>query len=516
MLATASTAVRSEHDTSQPGSRPIEDVPGRLLVQGGAALVLSELDGLLKLHGARRIDAIERLNVHIVELPAQASSVAAQAVAQALRRHPRIRAAEIDRRLPPALTPNDPGYGKAWHLPKIGSPGAWDYSSGNGVVVAVLDTGVDPAHPDLAANLVAGYNTYDGNTDTSDVHGHGTHVAGTVSMVAHNSVGGVGVAYGSRIMPIRVADAQGYAYYSTLAKGITWAADHGAKVASMSFSGVCGSSTLMNAAQYMRSKGGVVVGSAGNAGVEEAQTPSDAITCVSATDSSDLKASWSSYGAYVDVAAPGVSIYTSSMGGGYSYVSGTSFSAPITAAVYALMMAANPELTPSELDAALFSTTLDLGAAGKDAHFGHGRVQAAAAVAQVADSPPDTQAPSVSITSPAPGAQVKGVVSVQVLASDNVKVARAELYAAGKLVGADALAPYSFSWDSAAHADGPVALEAKAFDVAGNFAGNQITVNVANVAGGPSPAPARPTSRSRAPEQSPRPRAATNAIPWRR
>jgi thermitase len=457
----------------------IRYVKGRILVQPKAGLKMQELDRKLKAHGGQRVSVIPKINVHIVQLPPQANE---RAVAQLLRADGHIKFAEVDQQIPPALTPNDPSYSQGWHLPKIGAPSAWDASVGEGVTIAILDSGVDPTHPDLAASLVPGYNAFDKNADTRDVYGHGTRTAGAAAMIGNNLVGGTGVAFKSKIMPIRITDTSGMGYFSSMATGLVWAADNGARVASISFRAVCGSSTVLNAAQYMRSKGGVVVGSAGNTGAEEPIAPHDAMTCVSAVDSSDSKASWSSYGAYVDVAAPGVGIYTTSNGGGYGAVSGTSFSAPITGGVYALMMAANRGLSPSELDAALFSSAVDLGADGKDVFYGYGRVDAAAAVAKVRTSSPigDTTPPTVSIASPGTGTKVNGLVAVDVRAADDVAVARVELYAGRTLIGTDTVAPYGFSVDTAGLPDGELVLQAKAYDAAGNVGSAETTVSVAN------------------------------------
>lgn len=458
----------------KPGE--IRYVKGRILVQPKPGLTLPELDNKLKAHGGRRIGAINKIDVHVIELPSRASE---RAVAALLRSDRHIQFAEVDEQLPPAFTPNDPNFRNGWHLPKIGAPQAWETSDGDGVVIAILDSGVDAKHPDLQANLVAGYNAYDRNTDTRDVYGHGTKVAGAAAMAGNNLVGGTGVAFNSAIMPIRVTDTAGYGYFSTMASGLIWAADNGARVASMSFLNVCKSSTVISAAQYMRDKGGVVTGAAGNTGVQEPIAQSASVTCVSAVDSSDTKTSWSSFGSYVDVAAPGVGIYTTTNGGGYGSVSGTSFSAPITAAVYALMMSANPRLTPDELDAALFGSAVDLGAAGQDAYYGHGRIDAASAIAYAGAAPPpagDTAEPSVEITSPADGTAVNGLVAVTVSGTDNVGITRVDLYAGQTLVGSATAAPYGFSWDTSGLADGPVGLEAKAYDAAGNVGSASVTV----------------------------------------
>jgi thermitase len=453
-------------------------VKGRILVQPRAGLSPQELDKRLNAHGGRRVGAIQQLNVHIVELPSQANE---RAVAQMLRADRHLKFAELDEHVPSALTPNDPYYTKAWHHPKIGSPNAWDYAVGGGVTIAILDSGADPSHPDLVSNLVPGYNFYHNNNDTRDMRGHGTRVSGTAAMAGNNLIGGAGVSYQSKIMPIRVSDDNGYASFSTIAKGLVWAADRGARVASISFSRVCGSSTIWSAAQYLRNKGGVVTGAAGNSGSAESLMPSATITCVSATDSADNKTSWSSYGSYVDVAAPGAGIYTTNLGGGYSSVSGTSFSAPMTAGVYALMLSANRALSPAQLDSILFSTAVDRGTDGKDNYYGYGRIDAAAAVEKArGTSGGDTTAPSVSITSPAANSNVAGLVPVSVNASDNLGVARVDLYAGGKLLGSDTTVPYGFSWDTAGLPDGQTTLEARAVDAAGNFGSAKVTVTVAN------------------------------------
>ena len=466
----------------------------RVLVQPRAGLSDKELDKVLRPHAGKRAARIAPLNVHVVELPPQAN---AMAVAKALSNNPHIKYAEVDRALQPAQTTNDPYFGNAWHLPKIEAPVAWDRATGSGVVVAILDTGVDPEHPDLASALVDGWNFYDANPDARDVYGHGTKVAGAAAAIGNNGAGVIGVSWNARIMPLRITDTQGYGYDSLIAQALTYAADRGARVANISFLGVAGSATVLNAAKYMRNKGGVVVVAGGNTGGELYDSPSDLVTAVSATDSNDVRPSWSSWGAFIDVAAPGVSVWTTTRGGGYGGFSGTSAASPVAAGVYALMIAANPNLSPSSLDNVLVSTARDLGVTGTDPYYGSGRVNALAAVDKARSTiQTDTQPPSVMIAAPT-GGQVRGVVPVDVKATDNTAVARVELYVGGKLLASDILAPYEFSWDAGAVADGDITLSARAYDGAGNMATSPpVTVTVANDTAAPSVAFSNPTAGS--------------------
>jgi hypothetical protein len=459
----------------QHPQRNFRAAKGVVLVQPRAGLSDREFDKVLQPHGARRVRHLRSINVHVVALPEQADAIA---VARALASNPKVKFAELDVLLEPGFLPNDPYLGSAWHLNTLSAPSAWDASQGDGITVAVCDSGVDP-HPDLM--LVPGYNFYNGNADTRDATGHGTKVAGAIAMAGQNGVGGAGVSFRTRVMPVRVSDATGYAFYSAIANCIAFAADNGARGANASFLGVCGSGTIQSAASYMRSRGGVVTGSGGNTGVQEAIAPSDNITCVSATDSGDNRTSWSSFGSYIDIAAPGVGIFTTDRGGGYTSPSGTSFSAPVTLGVYALMMSANPRLSSATLDNTLFTTARDLGGGGKDAYYGYGRVDAAAAVAKARSLvAADTTPPSVSIQSPM-GGQVSGVVPVNVAASDASGVTRTELYANGVRLAEDALAPYAFSWDTTGLQDGPATVQAKAYDAAGNVASSaSVSVTVGN------------------------------------
>ncbi len=320
--------------------------------------------------------------------------------------------------------------------------------------------------------------------------------------MANNGAGVAGVAGSARIMPLRVSDASGYAYYSTIANAVTFAADNGARVANASFSGVYGSASVKSAANYFKSKGGLLMVSAGNSGADDGAAATSAMIPVSATDGSDLRASWSSFGSYVALSAPGVGIWTTSNDGGYRAASGTSFSAPITAGVAALVMAAKPSLSSAQVENLLYTTAQDLGTAGRDIYFGYGRVDASAAVIAAAGTVAvDTQAPTVSIAAPLGSASVSGLTTVDASASDNVGVTKVVLQVNGSTVATDTASPFQFSWDTTALANGAASLVAVAYDAAGNSkVSASVSVNVANnVVVSPPPPPPPPVAADTTP-----------------
>jgi thermitase len=468
-----------------------EYVRGRVLVGVRAGLADTELGKIAGAHGGRA-RAIGQSGLFIIDLPPQASETA---VAQQLARNPQLKFAELDRRLKPGFASNDPYVGSSWHLAKIGATTAWDSAQGVGITVAVLDTGVTGSHPDLVNQMVPGWNVAKNSSNTADVMGHGTWVAGALAATLNNGIGVAGVAGKARIMPIQIADdSTGMASYSSMTQGIIYAADHGARIANLSYVGTLASSTILSAAQYMKGKNGLVFVAAGNQGAQESWSSTTSLIPVSATNSSDQLASFSSWGSYVSISAPGDGIYTTTGSSGYTTGWGTSFATPVAAGVAALVMSAKPGLSGGQVESILFSTAADLGANGRDSQFGYGRVNAAGAIAAAmgtsSTSPPpaDTTAPTAAIAAPLAGSTVSGLVPVDVSASDNVGVSKVELRVNGAVVATDTGSPFAFSWDSTRVANGSANLQAVAYDAAGNAgASTTTTVSVSNTTVAPPP-----------------------------
>ncbi|NOG55714.1 MAG: S8 family serine peptidase [Planctomycetes bacterium] len=279
----------------------------------------------------------------------------------------------------PTATPDDPYFYNQWQLEAMNCEAAWSTTTGDpSFVVAICDTGIDETHPDLAANRLTGYNAADGVTEAeggavSDVQGHGTMTAGCAAAIGNNGVGVSGTGWDLRHMTVRVTNASsGAAYMSDLTAAVMWAADNGARVINVSYSGV-DSAAVQAAGAYARQRGALVVWAAGNeARYLEGDHPD--VIVVAATDENDAPASFSNYGPLVDCAAPGVRIVTTGRGGTYVSASGTSFSAPLTAGACAMIWSAQSDLTPDDVEQALLAGADDVYTPGRDDHTGVGRV----------------------------------------------------------------------------------------------------------------------------------------------
>jgi thermitase len=296
--------------------------------------------------------------------------------------------------------PDDPWFTNQWGMIKIQAPQAWDVTTGSPTInIAILDTGVDQDHPDLASKIISNIN-FSNSATADDIDGHGTHVAGIAAAVTNNGIGVAGLGYSSSIMNVKVLGDTGSGAYSWIASGIIWAADNGADVINLSLGGSSASSTLEAAVNYAWSKGVVVVAAAGNNGNSAPFYPAYYANCiaVAATNSKDELAGWSDYGGWVDVAAPGVAIlsaYLSSINGGYVEMSGTSMASPHVAGLAALVFTVVSDSNGNgrlndEVRARIEANCDDIGVSG----IGSGRINAYEAVG--GSTPPP--APTGSIT----------------------------------------------------------------------------------------------------------------------
>ncbi|MHB9033920.1 MAG: S8 family serine peptidase, partial [Anaerolineae bacterium] len=283
-----------------------------------------------------------------------------------------------------ALAYNEP---LLWNMAIIQAPAAWACShGGQDVVIAVLDTGVYSAHPDLAGNLVAGASFVSYTTSWEDDLGHGTHVAGIAAGAANNG-GILGVAPRAKIMPVKVCKADRTCDWVDIANGVYWAVDNGARVINLSLGDVTSSDTLRDALNYAYARNVVIAASAGNNGISVTNYPAayTSTIAVAATTSADVRAYFSNMGNWLDVAAPGYFIFSSyyqpvGSYGYYNYMSGTSMAAPHVSGLAALVLALRPGWTPEQVRSLITSTAVDLGDAGYDTSYGWGRINAGAAI----------------------------------------------------------------------------------------------------------------------------------------
>jgi hypothetical protein len=316
-------------------------------------------------------------------------AASARAALRELRRNPDVLAVEpsVTREL--AWEPDDDSYGEqAWWLDQINAPDAWDMTSGaETTVVAVIDSGVSPTHPDLSARLVPGYNAIDGSDNAADVDGHGTHVAGIIAAQGNNLVGTAGVAMDVRIMPVRVVDDAGEIDVADVIEGIYWAVDHGADVLNLSL-GDSEYAQLERDAIVSAYNQGVVVVAAGGNNFNEISYPGnyDEVIAVGALTADGAATSFTSRLTRVDVAAPGESIFSpgwDSFYGDYwddvfyadfTPVSGTSFSTAMVSGAIALVRSVAPGMGIEEIRALLERTATDVGDPGPEAGIGAGRL----------------------------------------------------------------------------------------------------------------------------------------------
>jgi len=327
--------------------------------------------------------------------------------------------------------PNDPDFDKQWALRKVGALCAWDRTTGSAeVIVAIVDSGVDPTHPDLVDRLrTDGYDFVDNDSDPRDENGHGTHVAGIVAAVLNNNEGVAGLAPGVTILPVRVMDARGRGSDRAIARGIRFSADKGAKVINLSL----GATLTLNADEplalvndaivYAQQQGALVVVAAGNDAVplpNAIAVDNPDVLVVAATDERDRKAPFSNSGPWVAVSAPGVHILSTMptyevfltsdrlppderFRRNYDYMSGTSQATPYVAALAALLFSANPDWSPAQVAETIRSNATNIRDLNPRFELGTGRIDAcksfggppAEAAPQPAPSPSTVRSESI-------------------------------------------------------------------------------------------------------------------------
>jgi len=288
-----------------------------------------------------------------------------------------------------AYVPNDPLLSRQWEVGATGLPEAWDFTHGiPSVVIAVLDCGVVPTNREITPQLVPGWDVVAGSPVTSNTYGseHGTKCAGAAAALGDNGFGGAGVAWGCRVMPVQITHQSTSASWGNAAAGIRWAADHGARVISLSYA-FYGDAGCQSAARYARGKGCLVFMAAGNASGQVNTPDSPDIIVVGAVDQSGRNGA--TYGPMLDFVGPvpltGYGWWDGVYPGTFS---GTSAACPWVAGVAALVWSANPALTPDQVEQILRDTADHLGAPGRNTVYGWGRPNAARAVAAAGGGAP--------------------------------------------------------------------------------------------------------------------------------
>ncbi|OGD35330.1 hypothetical protein A2W39_03155 [Candidatus Azambacteria bacterium RIFCSPHIGHO2_01_46_10] len=367
------------------------DTPGRKIIVFSGALNQTAQDEIIARVGGTKLKNLDIIGAKSVWLPSKASE-------KALAHHPGILRIDDDILVSVAGKPGpapQPSESLPWGIDQIDAELAWSTTTGSGIKVGIIDTGIDKFHPDLIDNIKGGINFVIQKgivspTQWNDDNGHGTHVAGTVAAV-NNTIGVIGAAPQSNLYAIKVLDKRGSGYLSDVIAGIQWATANGIQVINMSLGTSSNIQSFHDAVIAAKNAGIIVVAAAGNSGgsVNYPAAYPEAIA-VSAIDNAETIAYWSSRGPEVDLAAPGVSIYSTYKGSSYATLSGTSMASPHVAGAAALVLTtpissaydanSNGLWEPSEVQNKLQTTAKDLGGSGYDLLYGWGLVDAAAAV----------------------------------------------------------------------------------------------------------------------------------------
>ncbi|MBA3389359.1 MAG: peptidase S8 [Rubrobacter sp.] len=380
LLALAPQAWGQAPERAVEGPGTARYVPDELIVTYEPRAPAEPVRAVGRRFEARAEEAVPELDARLLSFPDDEGSLAR--IKQTLEENPAVESVDYNYVREPAFTPDDPRFGDQYSLWQIRANKAWNMVRGGPEVdIAVVDTGIDSDHPDLQAKieLRKDFTTTPETPIAEDNDGHGTHVAGIAAAVTDNGTGVAGACPGCDLFVAKVVK-NGGATDADVADGIVWATDNGAEVVNLSLGGPDRSDALKNAVDYAWNHGAVVVAAAGNSGraVKDYPAAYPNAIAVAATNKSDRRASYSSYGKWVDVAAPGSGVFSTYLSGGYKSLGGTSMSAPHVAGLAGLL-AAQGRPAP-EIRSRIENTATDLGPDGKDKYYGHGRINAYRAV----------------------------------------------------------------------------------------------------------------------------------------
>ncbi len=445
------------------------------------------INGLIKSAQANLVKTIPQINVLVVELPEKANR---KGYINAFKSLGEVEFAEEEKLLDPqAVNPNDFYYLNNFqpYLTRISAQDAWGITTGSNVTIAIADQGVNPTHMDLSSKLVAGWNVFDNNNNTSAVGSHGTLLAGTAAALTNNSSGVAGVCWGCSIMPVRVSSSTGSATSSNIADGIVWAADRGVRIVGTGYQ-IAGDATVAAAADYLWNKGGILIAPAGNYGYRYAYPDNPKIIEVAATDDNDVVFWYSNSGDFVDLAAPAC-IYSTSILNNYDSGCGTSYTVGQVAGVAGLLLSQTPSLTATQLRDRILLSAVDKGTAGRDPLYGYGLLNAYRALTYSA--PGDTTPPSAPASLTGSAISATQVNLSWSASTDNVGVTGYRIYRGATQIGTSTATSYI---DTTVSAGQTYSYTVRAVDAAGNLSNTSNTANVTTPSAPDTTPPTAPTN----------------------
>lgn len=336
-LAHAMSGISMPRTPEESGSGAVDDA---LLVELRPHVPPNEAAQLFAYAGVTKIGHLDELGVVVVSVPAAQR----QRALQLLAADQRVAEVGEDSAVEVSGSPSDHFWSKQWGPRRIGAPEAWRETLGAAsVVIAIVDTGVDPNQPDLRGRIIRGWDFQNDDSKPNDDDGHGTAVATVAAAAGNDRTGIAGMCWRCRIMPVKVLNSRGHGTHSNIAAGVIWAAKNGADVINLSIAGLSSTTVLAKAIAYAQRKGAIVVAAAGNEGTTKRTYPAayPGVISVTATNASDRLYSWSNRGSWVTLSAPGCA-YSGRLHGRWGWLCGTSLASPIVAGTVALMKSVAP------------------------------------------------------------------------------------------------------------------------------------------------------------------------------